>query len=150
MGTFTFELSLRIEHPSADLTIVGDSLGMRPIRIWKAGEKRTTPDGKPLAGTYKDSYCTIRFEPIVTNSLPDQIRETVNIIRTHRDLFEQLAASGGAFNLFIGWFSEGNSGEHLDWKLLKDLADLRVSLDLDIYGGHWKTGSRVTHGTPLP
>ncbi|WP_256388442.1 hypothetical protein [Pandoraea sp. PE-S2R-1] len=35
---------------------------------------------------------------------------------------------------FIGWFSTGNTGETLDFELLKKLGELGIDLALDVYG----------------
>jgi len=54
-------------------------------------------------------------------------------------LLDRLASSGGTFNFFVGWFSDRNSGDRLEWNLLREMARLRISLDLDVYGTLVKT-----------
>ncbi len=35
---------------------------------------------------------------------------------------------------YIGWFTDFNSGEVLDWRLLQQCGDLGIDLALDVYG----------------
>jgi hypothetical protein len=49
---------------------------------------------------------------------------------------EELAAfadAGGSAELFVGWHFQRNSGDRLDWELMRRLAECRLSLSLDIY-----------------
>ena len=135
MGSFTYRLSFRATHPDADLSVVSDALGVPPSRLWRAGEPRTTPTGGQLAGVNKVSYCTIPLDQEPGTPLPDAIASVLKRLRAERRILDPLAASGGSFNFFVGWFTDGNSGEILDWHLLKDLADLKISLDMDVYDG---------------
>lgn len=52
-----------------------------------------------------------------------------------QNLFYELSSSGGKIEYFIGWYSEGNSGEEFDFELLRSLADLYIGLSFDFYGG---------------
>jgi hypothetical protein len=133
MASFRYELSLRMEHPDADLSAVCGKLDLVPARAWRAGEPRITPAGNPLAGTYERSYCTIDIKH-GANELPcEALRGLVKRLMSKKELLEELSGTGGNFNVFIGWYSNGNSGERFDWSVLRDLADLKLSLDLDIY-----------------
>ncbi len=49
-------------------------------------------------------------------------------------------STGGALSFFVGWFSDGDAGERLAWPLLRELAELRISLELDVYGPDPKGG----------
>jgi len=55
---YSYNLSLRIWHPSINPDDITRELGIQPNRSWKAGRKRTTPKGTPLEGFYQESYWT--------------------------------------------------------------------------------------------
>jgi hypothetical protein len=129
-------LSLRIRHPSADLAEFCRGLGLLPKRAWRAGESRTTPQGRPLPGAWPNSYCTVdlgrRFKVAV---LPRKIEDIAKKLKPFRTALAEIRQTGGEVSLFVGWFVVGlNSAETLSWELLDQLAELRISLELDIYG----------------
>src|SRR5690606_8846790 len=47
---YRFKVSLRLVHPSADLSHCSREFGLEPSRQWRAGDARTTPRGRPLEG----------------------------------------------------------------------------------------------------
>lgn len=126
-------ISLRIRHPTQDLAVVCGKLSMTPTRVWKAGEPRTTPKGEPLGGVRRESYCSIELGRVGASALAEGVRAGVVQLSKHRTLLDDVVASGGKLSLSVGWFLEGSSGESFDWELLKDLGQLRISLDLYLY-----------------
>lgn len=133
MSDFRYKLSFRVTHPSRDLSHVVDALKWAPFRIWKVGDRRTDMKGRPLEGTYDKSYCTFRLDREPAPDLSVLMEETVAYLSRHKGMLDELIATGGKFNFFVGWFSGANSGELFDWKLLQQLADLNISLDMDVY-----------------
>ena len=136
MGSYRFALSFRVSHPTADLAELPARLGLPASRCWKAGEPRRTPKGDLLAGTNEESYCTMLIPHSDETELPELLGSTLVLLSSQADLLQGLESSGGSFNFFVGWFSERNSGDTLGWNLLRKMARLRISLDLDIYGPH--------------
>ncbi len=132
MGNYTHRLSFCAEHPSADLAILPQTLGLAAKRLWKAGEARVAPNGRIQGGIHKHSYCLIEFEPVA--SLPESLAGAITRLKPHKSFLIQLTENGVKFRFFIGWFSEFNSGDRLEWALLRDIADLQISLDFDFYG----------------
>ena len=57
----------------------------------------------------------------------------VDTLGVHREFFKQQVSTRGIVELFIGWFSESNSGETFDWRLCRKLADMRINLSFDVY-----------------
>jgi hypothetical protein len=127
------ELSLRIEHPSCDLAPVCDAIGLRPTRIWKKGDVRRTPKGTEPGGTYDKSTCTIVFASASRKSLSEQLKAALQRLKPHRSTLRKISSSGGIISLYVAWFCDEHTGERLAWQILKDAADLQVSLDLNIY-----------------
>lgn len=92
------------------------------------------PDGRLLGGSYQNSYCSIVFEHAPEVSLPVGLKVALAKLTPHKPFLEELVASGANLRFFVGWFSDSSSRDYLDWKLLKEIADLKISLDLDFYG----------------
>ena len=133
MASFRYDLSLRIEHPSADLALVCSQLGMTPKIIWRAGEPRTTPVGNPLTGNRDQSYCSTPIDHPADFSLAEALDALLDRLMANRKIFDELAATGGSGNVFVGWYSGPNSGERFDPSLLSRHSALGLSLDLDVY-----------------
>ena len=109
-----------------------ETLGLPAQSIWKAGDIRVAPNGRVLGGNHKRSYCSIELKPKV--DLPESLAAALTYLRPHKDFLVRLSMDGVKFRFFIGWFSEFNSGERFEWTLLRDIADLNISLDFDVYG----------------
>ena len=134
MGTYTYSLSLLINHADADLAAIPDRLGMTPKTIWRKGDPRVLRNGRFIGGVRTDSYCSMQFGADLEKSLPDGLRAALAQLKPHSDLFAYLASSGAEVRFFIGWFSDGNSRDVLGADILKDLGELGIALDLDFYG----------------
>jgi hypothetical protein len=136
MFEYRCKLSLWVSHPNADLSDFPKRLGLRADRAHKAGDPRKTPAGALLKGVYRDSRCGITLQNESVDSLPDLLRKVLPELQRHKSVFDEYASQGALFSLFVGWFSETiNSRDILDWQILADLAALKISLDLDFYGG---------------
>jgi hypothetical protein len=137
LGDYTYRLSLWVEHPDADLSDVPEKLGLTAHRLWKKGDRRM-PKGRDTggipSGVHRNSYCNIRFNEVAETELPDGIKAALDLLRPHKDFLMELTDAGVQLSFFVGWYSEFNSRDVLDWAILRDMADLRISLDLDFYG----------------
>lgn len=133
MATFRFDVSLRVKHPALGSDEICRALGMPADVTWQVGAHRTTPTGRQLPGVYEYSYCVFRFDVPADVSLADFIKAKNASLLARRDFLVDLRKSGGTVEYFVGWYSGANSGELFDWQLLKELADLRVDLALDVY-----------------
>ncbi|HTZ79045.1 MAG TPA: hypothetical protein VMC10_14105 [Stellaceae bacterium] len=95
-----------------------------------------TPKGNVLEGVYDSSFCTIRLDPSDPGAdLAGHIATILIRLQPHRETLRTFVDDGGELSFFIGWFVDGNVGATLGVELLKALADLRISLELDVYGG---------------
>jgi len=134
MGTYRHKLSFCVDHESLDLSVIPEQLDMPASRLWNAGNPRTTPDGTLLGGNHRDSFCSINFEASSEISLPDSLKAALVQLIPHREFLEHLTGSGAKLRFFIGWVSDFNSRDCLDWNLLAQIAGLKISLDFDFYG----------------
>ena len=133
LGEYTYRLSLCIRHADADLSAIPEKLGLPPDSIWKKGDLSIAPNGRVIGGVRPSSACSIQFGKDYENGLPGGLKAALAILKPHQEFICGLAATGVELSFFIGWFSDFNSRDVLDWATLRDLADLHISLDLDFY-----------------
>lgn len=132
---YRFEISLRLVHPSADLSSCSEELGLQPFRLCRSGEPRTTPRGNPLKGLWHDSYWTSSLDVSTCNGLEDALMEVARRLTEHQRFFARHTESGGAASLFIGFFLDRlNTGLSLTPELLAKYSSLGVALEFDLYG----------------
>jgi hypothetical protein len=127
------KLSLHITHPTRDLSLVCDTLGMHPRHLWKAGDKRRTPKGTRLDGFRTASYCSIDLGSTTRKPLSKQIEAALVLLKPHRRLLRRLSSTGGKISFFVGWFCDEDTGGSFDCQILDGMTDLRIALDLNIY-----------------
>ncbi len=133
MNPFEYKVSLRLEHPSIDPEQISEKLSMPPDISWKAGSRRISPKGKPLEGVYEKTYWSCALEHPAGLGLADFLANFTAGLATHKPFFKWIRTGGGRSEYFVGWFSNGNSGEMLSFDLLGKLSDLCIDLSLDVY-----------------
>ena len=132
---YGFKVSLRLVHPSDDLSHCSREFGLEPSREWKAGDDRTTPRGRPLEGTRHESYWTAPLDTSASQSIEDGLSQVAEWLAEHRTFMADHTRSGGSSELFIGFFLENfNTGFALSPSLLGKFSSLGVGLDFDMYG----------------
>ena len=132
--SYRFKISLRLRHPTADLSACTNEFGLAPFRQWTVGEARTSPRGKPLDGLWEDSYWTTPLDVQADEDLERALDRTAQWLAPHAPFLALHRASGGTTSLFIGLFLEGfNAGFALPPSLLAGYAALDVALELDLY-----------------
>ena len=132
---YRFNISLRLSHPKADLSVCSEEFGLAPIRQWIKGHARASPRGESLIGTWRDSYWTANIESSSHEDLETALAETIDLLSAHAEFLASHLASNGSASLFIGLFlKQFNSGFTLEPTLQSKFASLGVSLEFDIYG----------------
>lgn len=139
MGTvsqpYRFKISLRLTHPSEDLSECSAEFGLEPSRQWKVEDPRTTPHGNPLDGVRRESYWTSPLDTAAHNDLEGALAQVAQRLCEHAPFLSGHARSGGSAEIFIGFFLESfNTGFSLEPSLLAKYASLGVALDFDMYG----------------
>jgi hypothetical protein len=129
-----FEIALRLRHPSMDPTEITLRLGINPSYCYRAGDPRVTPKGSALTGTNKESFWYADLPVEDAPSIADGLRISNASLVPHKIFLNSFVDDGGTVEYFIGWFIDGNSGEVLDWSLLKECAELKVAVQFDVYG----------------
>lgn len=135
MNKFKFDISLRVTHPFIDPDQICSDLDMSALTKWKAGEQIKTSQGAHFSGVRECTFCRFKFKKNEDESLVYVINKINRDLKKRINFVHKIYESGGKFEYFIGWYSEGNSGEEFDAQLIKDLAELHIGLSFDFYGG---------------
>lgn len=79
------KISLRFRHNTLDPADITATLGIKPLRCWRAGAPRCTPKGNPLEGTWPQSFWAASLadgqwpkEPLV-----DALSGVVTLVELH-------------------------------------------------------------------
>ncbi|MBT2750085.1 MULTISPECIES: DUF4279 domain-containing protein [unclassified Lysobacter] len=128
-----YQLSLRITHPSIDPLEITRTLSLDHSVCHKQGEERRTPKGNPLPGQNKNSFWLHEVVVDDHEDISSAIEHTNHKLKDHQEFLTNLVKEGGNIQYFIGWFVEANSGDILDWELLRHCAELNIDLYFDIY-----------------
>jgi hypothetical protein len=92
------------------------------------------PEGKNLGRVYDDTYWASEFRRGEDSALLDVLQSDLADLERRAQFLGEFCASGGRIVYYISWFSsERSGGETLDFNLLDRLADLRISVALDVY-----------------
>jgi hypothetical protein len=136
MNEYSFSVSLRLWHPERLSREITSILQVEPRHSGDVGSTRMTPKGTQLAGVYDQTFWTARIVDgsSAGRSLAAAVSEILDRFEVQQDFFRDFSSTGGRAELFIGWFLDnGNSGDVLEHRLLRRLADLGLDLSFDIY-----------------
>lgn len=128
-----FTISLRFFSKSINPDKISAQLGLKPKWSHKRGEPRVSPKGHALGGTYDFSYCCFSFCSIAGEEVNQTIKRIVETLHSQEQLFQRVRYDGGRAEIFIGWFSVGNTEDTFDYKLLRELEQLQIDLAFDVY-----------------
>jgi hypothetical protein len=127
------KLSLHIRHPARNLSTVCSDLGFKPAYIWKKGDERLTPKGNRIGGIREASYCSIDFGSTSREHLAKLIEAKLELLKPHQATLRRISTTGGTISFYVGWFCDENTGETFNVQLLREMAGLRIALELNIY-----------------
>jgi hypothetical protein len=138
LNPYHYVLSLRLKHPTLDLSDATSRLGLVPKRTWRVGAPRTDINGAALSGFYSESYWTaplLNAEKLLstTVSLDESLVEVVRQLGSHREFLVSLRDSGGTCACSVGVFASANFGIEIPASLMQGLVELGVDLWLDAY-----------------
>jgi hypothetical protein len=130
----TYDLSLWIEHPEADLSTVPGRLGFSADRVWKKGDARVTRSGHAAGGVYPNSCCTVQFKQVHNEGLQERLTAALLALEPNEKVLGELSNTGATFRFLVGRFSGFDSRDIVDWSTLGDLGRFRISLDFRVAG----------------
>ena len=138
MEPYRYRVSFRIKHPNIDPSEITYRLGIEPSSSWKVGDPIVGKNGEIREGTRKQSFW--RYQPhkeqrLLSSEqyLEDYLEKITESLTVHKEYFSEIVNSGGNINYFIGLLSEHNISNDFPAPLLKQLGELNIDLQLDIY-----------------
>lgn len=128
-------ISLRFWHPTWKATVFSDTLNLNPRFIHSVGDRRRTPTGTLLEGTYTKSYWCYDYEAGNNCDPADAINELLAIVNPHADFVRSVMESGGRAEILVWIISSADFGEEFPSDVLLSLGRLGIGLSFDIYFG---------------
>ncbi len=141
MNPYTYKISLRVSHPSQSIEVIEGDIANTThfhfVNSWNIGNARLAQDGGPLVGVHTDSYCCFAHskEKIYSSdkALSEELLLLVGELEPLKGSLLRHVDSGGALLVSVGIFLEGNSGEVIEYDIIKKMASLGLGLSIDIY-----------------
>lgn len=138
MSEYEFAISLRIRHPSIEPDEITRTLGIEPQHTWKAGDRRRSPAGDTLEGSYRESYWMGRLmdEPQVSSdqvSVESVLLQILAQLRRSLSFLAALNAEGGVAELDISIFARGDFRLELLSESLALLGRLGLGAALEVH-----------------
>jgi hypothetical protein len=135
MQAYTFQVALRLWHPTLDPSSVTSVLGITPSRFWSAGSPRVTPKGTVLDGFNQESYWNAQGEWLDSEhaDVADEIDKLLAALSANRNFIQDVISSGGRGSVWI--YSHGKACYTLEFtpSLQIACAGLGLSLVHDVY-----------------
>ena len=137
-SAYTYAVTLRARHPTADPAILTKTLKLEPVHSWKAGDLRLSQTGAPLGGPHRDSYwsATLPVQLVGATAVPLEtflLAQLLQLAR-HREFLGALQADGGEISLLIEIAPLANTVLTLSSTLSRRLADLNIEVEFQFPG----------------
>lgn len=130
----TYTISVRIIHDSMSAGEISEGLRMKSTWQYSKGDRKTSPNGRPLSGLRKDSFWV--GESIAGSDSPDNdIQRMLSELSENSEFVEKLVGSGGRVEILVGWFLSGNASLMLSNPIVKLADRLNVDIRIELYPG---------------
>jgi hypothetical protein len=137
-SAFSYAVSLRVRHPTLDLSILADQLRLEPAHSWKAGEPRRSQSGALLGGNHRDSYWSAPLPAQMTgpSSMPLELFFSQQLVQLgrHRDFLSQLQSDGGEISLLVELAPTANASLTFSSASARKLAELNIEVEFQFVG----------------
>jgi len=137
-SAFSYAVSLRVRHPTLDLSVLTERLRLEPAHSWKAGDPRRSSTGAPLGGQHRDSYWSAQLPAHMTgpNSMPLELffNQQVLQLSRHREFLTKLRSDGGEISLLVELQPVANSSLTFSSATARKLADLNIEVEFQFAG----------------
>jgi Domain of unknown function (DUF4279) len=122
-------------HPSADPDVITRAMGLVPLRAWRRGEPRFSPKGTRLEGVWRDTRWIHVFELDRDATVERAVAAALDTLSPASRFLTTLRETGGTAELIITLSGDAHHGASVSAEQLKALADLGVSLGIEVFPG---------------
>jgi hypothetical protein len=137
-SAFSYSVSLRVRHPTLDLSVLTEKLRLEPAHSWTAGEPRRSQTGAPLGGNHRDSYWSAPLPAQMDgpNSMPLELFFSQQVLQLgrHRDFLSKLQSGGGEVSLLVEIAPVANASLTFSSATARKLADLNIEVEFQFVG----------------
>lgn len=137
-SAFSYSVSLRVRHPTLNLSVLTEKLRLEPAHSWTAGEPRRSHSGAPVGGQHRDSYWSapLPAQMVGPNSMPLEMffGQQVNQLARHREFLCKLQSDGGEVSLLVELQPVPNTSLTLSSVTARKLADLNIEVEFQFVG----------------
>ena len=139
--SYRFMMSFRIMHPTLEPAVISAALEMQPSLTWKAGERRRTPKGDLLQGTYKTNYWCAPSERYEGDASPtDALLAWLPRLQARKEFLKTAHDSGGTIDFYITWGVGDIPGDTFSADLLFQLGSLGIAVSIEVFRQSASTG----------
>ena len=137
-SAFSYSVSLRVRHPTLNLSVMTEKLRLEPAHTWTAGEPRRSQTGAPLGGNHRDSYWSapLPAQMIGPNSMPLELFFSQQVLQLarYRDFLCKLQSDGGEISLLVELAPVANASLTFSSATARKLADLNIEVEFQFVG----------------
>jgi len=137
-SAFSYSVSLRVRHPTLNLSVLADKLRLEPAHCWTAGELRRSQTGAPLGGNHRDSYWSALLPAQMDgpNSMPLELFFSQQVLQLsrHRDFLSKVQSDGGEISLLVEISPVANASLTFSSATARKLADLNIEVEFQFIG----------------
>jgi hypothetical protein len=137
-SAFSYSVSLRVRHPTLNLSVLADKLRLEPAHCWTAGEPRRSQTGAPLGGNHRDSYWSAQLPAQMDgpNSMPLELFFSQQVLQLsrHRDFLSKVQSDGGEISLLVEISPVANASLTFSSATARKLADLNIEVEFQFIG----------------
>ena len=132
-----YRVTMIVTHPTITAAEIVSAFAFAPRWAKSVGTARLSPTGKALGGTYAETSVCLRISDAVIDhdetGLTRFIGDSLN--KLPLATVDRVVDAGGMCFFSVGVYTDGNMMCDFDENLLRKLADHKIGLKLDIYGG---------------
>lgn len=125
--------SLRFFDSTLDANLLAKDLALTPSVVHLKGQKRTTPKGAPLEGTYDRNYCVFPLDVEGQTLLSDYLEVFASRFEPNKTLFHEVRGTNGRVELYVSLLEADRVGDVLRGDLMQSLGQLEVDLAFESY-----------------
>jgi hypothetical protein len=150
--SYSFQLSLRIRHPSIDPASISRELQLEPEHSFRAGDPRESARSAAVTQVHVDSYWLATLDPaslLADTALAPRIGPQTHaialsevdlaltilvttVLRRHIEFFRRIESEGGEVRLIVAISARKTRGFTLTPHLSRALSELRIPVDFEL------------------